>query len=218
MAHNNKRKEITMKHKRFLPLILSLAFILSLTLLVSCQKNVTKEEAKTDNSKQVTESTPKEPTAKEVVTQETESEEPVEEAVEKITYTNLVDGSDFSFEDMKDHVLIVDFWAPWCPPCKAEIPGFIELQKTYKDKKFAVIGVSISTTEDDVKAFIKQQKVNYPVIMGTDDLRVEYETKMGKPITAIPTTFVIDRKGEVSAIHIGAVDKSVFEKEITKLF
>jgi len=134
------------------------------------------------------------------------------------SYINLVDGTNFSFNDVKDHVLIIDFWAPWCPPCKAEIPGFIDLHTKYKDKKFAIIGISVSTTEKDVKAFIKQAKVNYPIIMGTSELVAEYEVAMGQNITAIPTTLVINRKGEIASVHVGAEDKSVFEQEILKLF
>jgi len=220
-----------MKHKKYIVILLSLVLVFSLALLSSCQKNIKQEEMKEENTEQATAS-PGKPEIKEgtpatekpVVAEESdtykpeEAEEPAKAEATGPTFVNLTDGKTFSFADYKDTVLIVDFWAPWCPPCRMEVPGFVELQKTYKDKKFAVIGVAISTTEDAVKEFIKEQKVNYPMIMGTDELRKEYETKMGKPITGIPTTFIMDRKGEVAGLHIGAVDKSVFEKEILKLF
>jgi thiol-disulfide isomerase/thioredoxin len=131
---------------------------------------------------------------------------------------NLVNGENVSLADMSGYVLIIDFWAPWCPPCRAEIPGFIELHNKYKDKKFAMVGIAVSTTDNDVKKFIAEQKINYPIIMGEQQTVKDYETAMKQPIRGIPTTLVINRNGEIVSVHVGAEDKSVFDKEIQGLF
>lgn len=140
------------------------------------------------------------------------------------TYKNLVDGNDISLEDMKakGYVLVVDFWATWCPPCKMEIPWFKEFHEKYKDRKFAVIGISTDRGgERIVKRFVDKNKMNYPVIMVTRELRREYEKALGQPIRSIPTTFILNRAGKVVSTHVGvprsADPKGVFEKEIEKL-
>jgi len=132
-------------------------------------------------------------------------------------YKNLVDGQDISLEGLKGHVLLIDFWATWCPPCRVEIPGFIELYDKYKDKKFTIVGISLDNGESVVKKFVERQKINYPIIMSTNKLRREYENAIGRPIQSIPTTILINRQGEVATVYIGARPKEVFDEEIQKL-
>lgn len=137
-------------------------------------------------------------------------------------YKNLLDGKDISFEDYDGYVLLIDFWATWCPPCRTEIPWFIELRDKYKDRKFEVIGISLDKTgEGAVKKFIDQFKINYPVIMATEEIVKVYEDAMGQPIRSIPTTFIKNREGKIVNTHIGiprsANPKGVFEEEILKL-
>ncbi len=132
--------------------------------------------------------------------------------------TNLVDGKEVSLNDFDGHVLIIDFWASWCPPCRKEIPGFIELHDKYKDKKFAVIGISLDKTEAAVKSFIAEQKINYPIIMATKKLVADYEEAMGQPIRFIPTTVITNRSGQIVSVHTGFVEKDKFDQEINKLF
>jgi cytochrome c biogenesis protein CcmG/thiol:disulfide interchange protein DsbE len=131
---------------------------------------------------------------------------------------NLVDGRDISLEDFEGHVLIIDFWATWCPPCRAEIPGFIELHNKYKDREFAFIGMSMDVGgEALVKRFIEQNNMNYPVVIAGEKIQEDYEKAMGRPITGIPTTLVVNREGGIVSIHVGFKPKDVFEKEILKL-
>jgi thiol-disulfide isomerase/thioredoxin len=178
----------------------------------------TKEQSSNPENKVVTEKPSSSVQAKE--------EKPkVKEATEASNLTkapafqgvNLVNGEKVSLADMSGYVLIIDFWAPWCPPCRAEIPGFIELHNKYKDKKFAIVGIAVSTTDNDVKKFITEQKVNYPIIMGEQQTVKDYEKAMKQPMRGIPTTLVINRNGEIVSVHVGAEDKSVFEQEIQNL-
>lgn len=131
---------------------------------------------------------------------------------------NLVDGEVISLQDMEGHVLIINFWATWCPPCRMEIPGFIELYDQYKDKKFTVIGISVDQDgETVVKKFIEQYEMNYPVIMVTKQIQSDYENAMGKAIRGIPTTLMVNREGGIESVHVGYRSKDAFEKEIKKL-
>lgn len=128
---------------------------------------------------------------------------------------NLQDlsGNPVKLSDYKGKVVILDFWATWCPPCRAEIPNFVELQKEYGKQGLVVIGVSLDEGGvDGVAAFAKSQGVNYPIVMGNQDIANSYGG-----IEAIPTTFVIDPSGNIVAKHEGFTDKSEFEAEIKKL-
>src|SRR5215471_4494236 len=118
-----------------------------------------------------------------------------------------------SFSDFRGRVVILDFWATWCVPCRVEIPHFVELQKQYGAKGLAVIGVSLDEQGPDaVKRFVKQFEVNYSIVIGNEKIAEKYGG-----IVALPTTFVIDRKGRIASQHIGYDDKAVFEKEIQSL-
>ncbi|MGQ9610137.1 MAG: TlpA family protein disulfide reductase [bacterium] len=158
--------------------------------------------------------------------QESEEEQKIEEPAENpnlkkapmFTSINLIDGKEVSLDNFNGYVLVIDFWASWCPPCRKEIPGFIELHNKYKDKKFAVIGISLDKTEAAVKSFIAEQKINYPVIMATKKIVSDYEEAMGQPIRFIPTTLITNRSGQIVSVHTGFVEKDKFEQEINKLF
>jgi len=114
--------------------------------------------------------------------------------------------------DYKGKVVLLNFWATSCGPCKLEIPWFVEFQKTYKDKGFAVIGVALDEEWDVVKPYIAARQVNYPVVVGTEAVDKAYGG-----IEALPTTFVIDRQGRIASTHVGLIPKKDYESEIQQL-
>lgn len=123
-------------------------------------------------------------------------------------------GASVKLSDYRGKVVLLDFWATWCGPCKVEIPWFMEFEQTYKDRKFAVIGVSM---DDDgwsvVKPYIEQHKMNYRVLLGNDGVGTLYGG-----VDALPTTFLIDRNGHIAYKHLGlSTSKSGFQAEITRL-
>jgi thiol-disulfide isomerase/thioredoxin len=126
---------------------------------------------------------------------------------------NDLNGKAVSFSDFRGKVVILDFWATWCAPCRVEIPHFVELQKRYGDKGLAMIGVSLDEHGPEiVKKFVRQLGVNYPIVMGNQKVVEAYGG-----IVAVPTTFVIDRQGRIASRHIGYEDKAAFEEEIRSL-
>lgn len=124
-----------------------------------------------------------------------------------------LEGNEVKLSDFKGKVILLNFWATWCGPCKAEIPGFVELQKKYKDD-LVVIGFSVDDTVEKAKAFATEYKMNYPVLLGLG--REEVQDAYG-PIWGIPASFVIGRDGKVCKRHMGIAPKAVFEKEIKAL-
>jgi thiol-disulfide isomerase/thioredoxin len=124
-----------------------------------------------------------------------------------------LNGKRVSLSDFSGKVVILDFWATWCMPCRIEIPHFVELQKDYAAKGLAIIGVSLDEQGPAVvKKFVKQFGVNYPILIGNEKVAEKYGG-----IVALPTTFVIDRQRRIVSRHIGYDDKAVFEKEIQSL-
>ncbi|MCS6989043.1 MAG: TlpA family protein disulfide reductase [Chloroherpetonaceae bacterium] len=125
------------------------------------------------------------------------------------------DGKPLKLSDYKGKGVIVNFWATWCPPCRAEIPDMMELQKEYEGKGFSFIGIAIGDEEEKVKAFVSAQKMNYPVAVGTRELAMSYGKLTAEgAIRGIPTSFVINRKGEVIGYFVGARDKATFAEAI----
>ena len=126
-----------------------------------------------------------------------------------------IHGKPFTLSDYKGKVVLLDFWATWCPPCRKEIPGYIELYDTYKSRGLVVIGVSMDESPSDVKKFVKQIKMNYPIVMGAGR-----EADLGRAFgeLPLPTSFVISRDGRICTKHDGITPKEQIEREITALF
>jgi len=123
-----------------------------------------------------------------------------------------LDGETVSNEDFAGEVMLVDFWATWCPPCRAMIPNLIELQEDYADKGFTVVGISLDQEgSEKVAAFKEEYGVNYPMLMGDSAV-----TEAFGGIQFLPTSFLIDGQGRILARHVGLVEKATLETEINR--
>ena len=121
-------------------------------------------------------------------------------------------GSKIKLTDYKGKVVILDFWATWCPPCRKGIPDLIELQKNYKND-LVIIGISVDTdTRNDVIPFMKQYGINYHIVYADNDVVQNYGS-----IQAIPTSFIIDKEGNIVTSFVGLQRKEAYADVINKL-
>lgn len=123
------------------------------------------------------------------------------------------DGKVIELAKLKGKVVVVNFWATWCGPCRKEIPGFMEVYKQYKDKGLEIVGVSLD--QDGwgiVQRYLERMPISYPIVIGDGELAEAYGG-----IDAIPASFLIDRKGNIAKKHIGYMSQSDLERAVKDL-
>jgi peroxiredoxin len=125
-----------------------------------------------------------------------------------------IGGRDVRLADYAGKVLLLDFWATWCGPCRIEIPGFVEMYDKYKARGFEVVGVVVLDQFSNAGPFARQFKMNYTILNG--DGRDDLEEAYG-PLFALPTTFIISRDGRICHKHIGLTARDTFEAAIKEL-
>lgn len=121
-----------------------------------------------------------------------------------------INGADVSLASFEGKVIVINFWATWCGPCKIEIPDLIELQEQYKDD-VVILGVSVDDTPEKMKPYAEQMKINYPLLVGLG--RDDFQDTYG-PLWGIPVSVFINREGKIHKKHSGIATKEQFEREI----
>jgi len=123
-----------------------------------------------------------------------------------------LDGKEFTLEAFKGKVVLLNFWATWCGPCRMEIPSLIQLQSRYKERMQIVGMVVDADDENDVRAVVKDEGINYPVAIASNQVRFAYGG-----IAALPTLFVINTEGKVVQKHVGLYNPALYEIEVRAL-
>ncbi len=132
------------------------------------------------------------------------------------TLTSL-DGERYTLSKLRGKVVLVNFWATWCPPCRQEIPDLSRLHTRYKDRDFMVLGISLDEiSPDQIRKFAQNYKISYPVLHGPRS-ELGKITKSYGGIQAIPTSFLIDKQGKIRARYIGARSELIFLADIIPL-
>jgi peroxiredoxin len=123
-------------------------------------------------------------------------------------------GKDVQLSRYKGQVVLLNFWATWCVPCKREIPSLTALYRDYKERGFVVLGVSVDSEVRSIKPFARDMKMNYPVLIGAgrEDLSKEFG-----PFLGFPTSVLVARDGQVCVRHVGIVSQSKLEQQIKAL-
>ncbi len=125
-----------------------------------------------------------------------------------------IDGSDVTLSDYRGKVILLDFWATWCAPCRIEIPGFIELYDQYEKDGLEVLGISVDDPISALLLYTEDMGMDYPVLIG--DQRDDVKDAFG-PLLGFPSTFLINREGMICHQHTGFTPKEKFEQEILEL-
>src|SRR5436190_1188443 len=124
-----------------------------------------------------------------------------------------MNGAEVKLASFKGKVILLNFWATWCGPCKAEIPSLVELQQQYA-KDLVVLGLSVDDTVEKMKPYAAQYKINYPLLVGNG--RDDVQEAFG-PLIGIPVSVIIARDGTIAKRHSGIASKAQFEREIKAL-
>jgi thiol-disulfide isomerase/thioredoxin len=108
-----------------------------------------------------------------------------------------LDGTEYKLSEFKGQVVVIDFWASWCPPCRNSVPAFIALYNKYHDQGFTILGISLDNDERALRDFSKQMQIPYPVLIGNNDIAKAYQ------VSGIPKTLFLDKKGMVRKTQVG---------------
>lgn len=123
---------------------------------------------------------------------------------------NDLSGVPVKLSDFRGKVVLLNFWATWCAPCKAEVPAFVSFERAYGNHDFTVLGISLDEGGSSaVKQFVEAEHVNYPVLIGDNRIADAFGG-----LTAVPTTLIIDQRGRIAAVHIGLCKPSEYEADI----
>jgi len=121
------------------------------------------------------------------------------------------EGAPVSLSQYKGKVVLLDFWATWCTGCKVEIPWYMQFSTKYNGDGLVVLGVAMDDTWKPVRPFVKEKKMNYPVVLGNKEIAKQYR------LTSMPKTLLIDRNGRIAYSFTGIVDRDKFESELKSL-
>lgn len=121
-------------------------------------------------------------------------------------------GKNVRLADLRGSVVLVDFWATWCPPCRESIPGMERLHKAFHDKGLVVLGVSLDTAGvEEVRSFAREHGISYPILRGSDEVIEKYMVR------AIPTLFLVNKEGLIAKQYMGGAEDDVLAKDIRAL-
>lgn len=133
---------------------------------------------------------------------------PVEQSLPDFTFKTL-DGREFRLSELHGKVVLVNFWATWCPPCKEEMPIFEREYKRCKDKGFEILAVNMDSSESNLQKFLKENNYSFPIVRPSEDLQKELK------LMGFPTSYLLDREGKIYRIRLGVYKE--LEEDLKKL-
>jgi thiol-disulfide isomerase/thioredoxin len=124
-----------------------------------------------------------------------------------------LEGAPITLSQYRGKVVLIDFWATWCPPCRRSIPILKSLYETYKDRNFIILGISLDESLEELQKFVKENEINYPVLIGTQEVAGQFK------ISAVPTIIILDKHGKIQYREVGFGTESLqlIENKINEL-
>ncbi len=126
-------------------------------------------------------------------------------------HMNTLDGGSWSLSGHRGSVVLLNFWATWCPPCRQELPGLVRLAKTYRDRGVEVAGISMDEEAELVRQFAAQHAISYPVLLPRPG------EELASQVQSLPTSLLIDRQGRIARTYVGAESEAVFRHDLDML-
>ncbi len=128
----------------------------------------------------------------------------------EVASTDL-NGHPWKLADRRGRVVLINVWASWCPPCRQETPGFVDLAAEYEGKPFEIVGVSMDDDAEPVRRFIREFRVPYTVVMPSQG------SPLSAAVESLPTSFLVDREGRVAKVYVGAVGERRLRSDVDRL-
>lgn len=194
-----------------------LAAILAAAVSFNCSKTTEKTDVKPQDNKQNTQQQQKQDTKP-----ASGSSFVVKDVDKDVTKNEMVDfkwdenGKEMKLSDYKGKVILLNFWATWCPPCRKELPDLSTLSTELKDKDFKMIGVSVDDNQEVLNNFLKTNNLSYTVVFEPNELVAKYMTSAGQNQNVVPQTYIIDKNGKVVEAIMGSRSKADFLSLINK--
>jgi len=195
---------------------LFLVLILAAAVSFNCSKTTEKTDVKPQDNKQNTQQ------QKQDTKPASGSSFVVKDVDEDVTKNEMVDfkwdenGKEMKLSDYKGKVILLNFWATWCPPCRKELPDLSTLSTELKDKDFKMIGVSVDDNQEVLNSFLKTNNLSYTVVFEPNELVAKYMTSAGQNQNVVPQTYIIDKNGKVVEAIMGSRSKADFLSLINK--
>jgi cytochrome c biogenesis protein CcmG/thiol:disulfide interchange protein DsbE len=124
-----------------------------------------------------------------------------------------IGGTTIASDSLKGEVVVINFWATWCPPCREEIPDFVAFYNENRSKGLEIVGFSVDEmTPSEIKPFVEKFKMTYPVVLAERKIIRDFD-----PGNAIPTTFIVDKRGRIRYKQVGMMDKRTLETWFARL-
>lgn len=192
------------------------AFLIAAVLLFGCNKKTETTDKQKEIPKTETKKTDEKQDGMKLYKMETVELSKDKNAAPNFTWTE--NGSKKSLNDLKGKVVLLNFWATWCGPCKKEMPDLSKISEELKDKNFRMIGLNVFQQEGSPKIedFLKANPVSYTTIDGNEELVQAFAKASGNDMSAVPTTFILNKDGKIVETVVGGRDKDAFLKLINK--
>ena len=200
---------------KILNLIIAIAILFMISSCGKKEETPKTEQKKTETTQQQNTSTNTSASSSQIFKISAVEESKSEKILPNVTWEE--NGKKVTLADQKGKVLLINFWATWCAPCKKEMPDLSLINSELKDKDFKMYGINVFFKgSPTIESVLQQIPVSYPILDGNDEVVAAFEKAMGSKMEGVPTTLIIDKNGKIVDTMVGMRDKDTFMSSIKK--